>query len=642
MKPTSATLFSVAALPVLTMAAQAAEIDYSRLETIVVTASRHETRLLDAPASISVVTGEELRMRNADDLADALSSEVGLNINSVGQTRQGISIRGMPVEHTLYLIDGRRISSSNSVVAHSDYELSWLPDSAIERVEVVRGPMSSLYGADALGGVINVITRKPGTEFIAELNSTATRLEGSAGGDSNKTSIYLSGPLAGETLGFNLSAQTFNRDNLEDIDNPGSSEIEERDSKAAKGTLYWSPAEGHDLNASYGFNDDERDRDVATSRSSYRSSDEIDRRQASLSYRGQWEQSHAVVNAYYSELEVVNQRTNGVEATRPRTITDEVVDGHWATKIGSQHLLTLGGQIREETLEDTLVSANAEASATHKGLFVQDEWKPTEALQLVAGVGVDNHEEYGSEFNPRLYAVYDLTAAWALKGGYGEGFRAPSLTELSPGYEVLAAGGRFWVDGNPDLEPERSSSYELGLDYNNTHWFASLRVFENQLEDLVQSVCYTNCGQRGIERRAYQNLAESNILGAEISLQGDLVESLSFAVNYTYLDTEDEETGEDLQDRPEYMTRLNLNWRPLANTQVRWRSELNGKQYAGGGEYMPSYDLHHLDVAVDVGRYLTLYLGVENIFDERLADESDLYSLAEPGREFRLGFTAAL
>ena len=138
--------------------------EFSDLETMVITASRSETALQEAPASISVIAREELQLRNADDLADALTAESGITVTSVGRTRSGISIRGMPVDHTLYLVDGRRISSSNSVIAHSDFELSGLPASAIERIEVVRGPMSSLYGSDAMGGVVNIILNvKPHT-----------------------------------------------------------------------------------------------------------------------------------------------------------------------------------------------------------------------------------------------------------------------------------------------------------------------------------------------------------------------------------------------------------------------------------------------------------------------------------------------
>ena len=131
------------------------------MNTLVVTASSRPEQLNDVLASVNVVEGSKLRQRLTQDLSDALEQQVGIQTQGLGLNRKGVSIRGMNPEHTLYLVDGQRINSSSSAIAHSDAELNWIPAEAIEQVEVVRGPMSSLYGSEALGGVINVITRKP-------------------------------------------------------------------------------------------------------------------------------------------------------------------------------------------------------------------------------------------------------------------------------------------------------------------------------------------------------------------------------------------------------------------------------------------------------------------------------------------------
>jgi outer membrane receptor for ferrienterochelin and colicins len=150
MKKSSPQLLSIFIHSLLLFNSLSVEAESSKLESIVVTTTTRENDLKTAPATISVISKEELQLRDADDLTDALSSELGINITSVGFTRRGISIRGMPEKHTLFMLDGQRISSSNSVIAHSDFELSWLPPSAVERIEVVRGPMSSLYGSDGV------------------------------------------------------------------------------------------------------------------------------------------------------------------------------------------------------------------------------------------------------------------------------------------------------------------------------------------------------------------------------------------------------------------------------------------------------------------------------------------------------------
>lgn len=627
--------------PLLTLsAAVASAADDGELETIVVTASRSETTVQQAPASISVVTAKEISRIDADDLADALTAEAGMNVTSVGQTHRGISIRGMPVEHTLYLVDGRRISSSNSVIAHSDYELSWLPTSAIERVEVVRGPMSSLYGADALGGVVNVITRDPGDEYRGEVSGSLTRLGDSGAGDANKASFYQSGPLIKDTLAFTLSGQYFQRDNLPMEEDAAVSEIEARESQAAQGALIWTPADGQKITVNLSRNDDKREHDVASYSGNYTSTDDIQRQQFGVSYHGNWQRGHIKLNAYQSELQRENARTNGSSPSRTQQIEDRIVDGQIGLALSDAHAFTLGGQLREERLKDALVSNTGEASATHNTLFLQDEWQLSDPLRIVLGVGMDNHEAYGNEVSPRLYGVYNLSETWTLKGGYGEGFRAPSLTELSPEYEVLAAGGRFWVEGNADLEPERSKTLEMGAEYQRDGWTMSARAFENRLDNLVQTVCYVDCGIRGRERRNYMNVAESRIRGAELAASRQLTDTLSAEINHTYLDTEDLASNEPLEQRPQYTSNLMLSWSPLASTQVRWRAEFSGKQYVGGNTYAPAYNLHHVDMTVELTPSLTLYSGIENLLDERLLEKSQQYSLTEPGREVRLGLTA--
>ena len=165
----------------------------TRLPSIVVTATASERDAANVPASVSVIGGEELRQRPVNDLADAVRHSVGLDIDNVGLGRRGISIRGMNSEHTLVLVDGQRINTSASAIAHSEFELGWIPTEAIERVEVVRGPLSSLYGSEALGGVVNVITRSATDNWQGSVSSYASVNDHSLDGNQYKTGFYLGG-----------------------------------------------------------------------------------------------------------------------------------------------------------------------------------------------------------------------------------------------------------------------------------------------------------------------------------------------------------------------------------------------------------------------------------------------------------------
>ena len=146
--------------------AQDLERDPAAVQTVVVTATRHAMALIDSPAALSVVTRAQIEQRGADSVLDALRGELGVSLMARPISgRKAISLRGMDSRHTLMLVDGKRIGASDGVIGHSDFQNDWIPVEDIERIEVIRGPMSVLYGAEALGGVVNIITR-PGRRAL--------------------------------------------------------------------------------------------------------------------------------------------------------------------------------------------------------------------------------------------------------------------------------------------------------------------------------------------------------------------------------------------------------------------------------------------------------------------------------------------
>ena len=172
-------------------------------DTMVVTASATEQNLKDAPASISVITQEDLQRKPVQNLKDVLRDVPGVQLTSEGDNRKGVSIRGLDSSYTLILIDGKRVNSRNAVFRHNDFDLNWVPVDAIERIEVVRGPMSSLYGSDALGGVVNIITKKIGQKWTGTLSADSTIQEHRDRGDTYDGQFYTSGPLVDGLLGLN-------------------------------------------------------------------------------------------------------------------------------------------------------------------------------------------------------------------------------------------------------------------------------------------------------------------------------------------------------------------------------------------------------------------------------------------------------
>ncbi|MGL6250104.1 MAG: TonB-dependent receptor plug domain-containing protein, partial [Billgrantia desiderata] len=212
--------------------------DSARLDNIVVTATGFEQSLRDAPASISVVTREELERRQFANIAEAIADIPGVDVRSgVGKTGGlNVSIRGMPSNYTLILIDGRRQNAAADITPNGFGETatSFMPPlSAIERIEVIRGPMSTLYGSDAMGGVINIITRRVANEWSGSVSAESTFQQHREEPNSQALSVFASGPLVEETLGLQLRGRVYNRGASERL-----MEGTGRDPRPAEGEIY--------------------------------------------------------------------------------------------------------------------------------------------------------------------------------------------------------------------------------------------------------------------------------------------------------------------------------------------------------------------------------------------------------------------
>lgn len=226
----------------------AAPAGHHTLQAVTVTATMTEQEARTAPASVTVVTEEELAQRNAANLLDAVRGTPGVTFQGrqVGG-RKTLALRGMEGKHTLTLIDGRRISASDDVIGHSDYQYGWLPMAAVERVEIIRGPLSALYGSEALGGVINLITKKPKDRWMASIGlSGATGLDSDTAADALRTSVYAAGPL-GEQFNLAINAEKSYQGSTVLPEDRAQSEIEGNRTRSLGLTASWQPVAGHEV-----------------------------------------------------------------------------------------------------------------------------------------------------------------------------------------------------------------------------------------------------------------------------------------------------------------------------------------------------------------------------------------------------------
>ncbi|MFC4728256.1 TonB-dependent receptor domain-containing protein [Coralloluteibacterium thermophilus] len=616
------------------------------LPEIVVTATATERPVEGVPASVTVITREELERRPIEDLTDALRGTPGVSLTGIGFGRRGVRLRGMSSDDTLTLVDGRRITPSGGAIAHSDFDMGWVPVEAIERIEVVRGPMSSLYGSEALGGVVNVITRSATDAWRGSVTAGGSVRDDGRGGETHQIGAYAGGPLIPGVLGLTVHAEDRRRAETPDAADPLVSAQEGRAARSGRIGLRWTPSAAQRVDLDVMESREDRWRDALQAGGApyhYRYADDIERRQVALSHQGGWQWGDTLLRAYRTDLDRVNARSRGTP-TGAQHLREDTVDGHASLRLGAAHRVSLGGEWRREQLDDPTVNAAGHAAIVHRALFLQDEIELTPTLSGVVGARIDDHEDFGIHRSPRAYLVQQLGAGWTLKGGYGRGFKAPSLKQLSPGYRATGGGGMFTIVGNPDLAPETNATWEFGTEYRHGDWSLQATAFQNTLHDLVQTLCVSDCGIRGREQRTYVNVDEARIRGLELAVGVPLAETLRLDANYTRLHTLDRANDRPLAERPRHGGALGLSWAPADRFDARLRGEYVGSQvqYSGANTVgLPAYLLWSADLRYRFSPWLSLRAGVENITDEQRGEEAAIHPYPESGRSYSLGLTVS-
>lgn len=613
------------------VAIQAAD-DVPRLPDVVVTATGAERDIRDVPAAASVVHKEDIEAAGAENVLDAVRDTPGAGLlgQSVGG-RKTLSLRGMDGKHTLFMVDGLRVIHTDDWVGHSDLQYDWAPIDGVERIEVVRGPMSVLYGSEAMGGVVNVITARPSAQWQGGYRLNGRVADGAAdGGDSISGGVHLSGGLT-DTLRLAVSASTQHKDALKLKEDPRLSEMEGKDVAAGHVHLSWQPAADHLIDLEHRITGEERWRDRLSGSTVYRDSYDIDRTQSVLAWNADWSGAKSRLRTWNSDFDVKNRRTSGIAPTRPQSMNEVGVDGRVAFGLGAAQFVTLGVEQRKETMKNAGLVPNGEDDATFKAVYVQDEIGLGDDLLLTLGVRHDDHSIFGGETSPRAYLVWHATPQWSLRGGYGEGFRAPTLKQASPNYEGAEGPHTFY--GNADIKPETSASWELGVVYAGARVDWEATAFHNDVTDLITTRQINQIGPR--RYYIYDNINKARIQGVETALKWQLPAGFHLGANAQWLDTENTLTGQKLNGRPELLANLRLGWKG-GPWDAALRLEHTGKQNIADLP-APAYELLHASVSYDLNRHLKLTGGIDNLTNLRLADESDRYNYSESPRTLRLG-----
>lgn len=660
----------------------APEAEASSESDLVVTAAGYSQRVEQAPASISVIAREEIETIRAVSIPEILANMEGVDVGeAVGKTGGAtINIRGMGSDQTLILIDGRRQNSAGSVTPNGFNETanSFLPPvAAIERVEVVRGPVATLYGSDAMGGVVNIITRKVGDSWMGSATGHYTYQGDRSFGDIYGGNLYLNGPVVSDLLGVVVRGSYSQRDqsalqylNLNGTPVPvtgfGPNPTKNR-IWSAGGRASLTPHPDHDLWVDVDFGNQWYDNSAGqmgtnTIAGGYANELEFKRQQYVLAHN--WRSPIGVLESTLSrnETETLGRLIPALVPGKgglARTLesTSTIFDTKLASRIAN-HMFTVGGQYWDAKMVDGV--ASAPFTFRQWAIFAEDEWRIFKNLAITVGGRYDNHSTFGSQFSPRGYVVWNATDNWTVKGGVSKGYKAPRLEQLTPGINGFGSQGRIPLIGTPSLRPETSIASELAIYYDNRENFrASVTAFRNDFRDKISASDdpVDNCAF-GVTAANYQagtypktgcvdvgfyptvatfgqsvNIDRARAQGVEATLRYNPVPAVNLTANYTYTESEQltgVSVGQPLSNTPKHMLNGQVRWSATNALNLWLRGEYRSARFrpadTGTGNAkalygdFSAYSVFHLGAGYQVNRVITVNATLYNVLNKNFVD----------------------
>ena len=596
----------------LILASAVSAQDTSNIDDIVVTASRTEQKLDDSPVATELVSREDLANSGAEDVAEYLQKHPGIHIvPSTFGTR--IQMQGLDSKYIIVLVDGEKIIGRK----YGIIDLARFTTDNVERIEIVKGNMSALYGSEAIGGVINIITRK------AKGRKISLHARGAEGSQYD-------GAISASDIGTNWnarvsadwhSAEAFDLDPTDDWTSGNSND-------------QYSVASKVDLQVRDDFSITTRGEFLhkRTTGVDESGSAILDRRNTTdthtLGMTGHWKQAgYANTTA---RLSYSDYRDQFVYDQRGGDLYDDYQDTQ--QKLGlvglqhdryvmDNHYLSVGLESSYEDMDSARLNGG-NGDRSRSSIYLQDEWEigSKNLFVLLPGVRMDDDSQFGNHISPKLSFRHDPTEKTTVRASYGSGFRAPDFKEMYLLFEHPGVGYR--ILGNPDLKPETSLSSSIGIEYQPTSklWF-SVSGYRHDVDGLIQAELepieddpiYHLLG-------VYRNVSEATLQGFDVSARWSPLRIVTLNAGYSYLDTEDKELNEPLEGRARHRANGSISvhiseWDfSLRGTWVGERPfTVEGTGYSN--EMADSYLLADTRISRRFNKY-SLFVGVNNLLDE--------------------------
>lgn len=602
---------------------------------VVVTGTRTERAGEDAPVRTEVVSRQEIEDTHARTLKEALENIPGLQLSPIhGKAGYEASLQGLSGEQVLVLIDGLPLTASTG----STVDLSQLSLTDVERIEVVKGAMSAQYGSAAMGGVINVITRR----IQPELSGSITLDAGSYGdqnpsGDSKALSnrhgqFHIQG--GSQQWRLRLAGDVRNSDGVDpDPDTwPVPGDAVDREQFILRGE--WIPDARRQAHASVShFNEKANSRYLRSRPGRDISQEKLEHAERlRMTAGGEWTLKnglHLVLNAADEQFDdrTLKYAGNTTFDDRRAELGLTHITALAALPAIGKHILQLGTDYHAESLGQT-IDGNSELQAPGKvtrdsrEVFIHDDVLLSDSWELLLGLRYQDDSDFGSHSAPKanlrghLLQQGDWTGT--LRVGWGEGYRVPNLKERHYLFDHSNLG--YVVIGNPDLQPETSSSWQLGwrMAWRRSTWL-DINLFDNRLHNLIQVDEVNAAVINGITQFEYENLNRARTRGAELGGHWQPTRTLGLSAGYTYMRTRNEDSHTELTRRPKQQARLGMDWQFLPRWRFTSRTRYQSSELVSTANGSRSASWKVLDVALnyDWSEQLRLFTGIDNLGHEQ-------------------------
>lgn len=618
---------------------------------VVVTATRTQEEVKAVPQTVEVITKEDIEQLGATDVYSALRLAANVDVTSAGMAGHNVMIRGMSTNHTLILIDGKRFAGEDTSATQNVYALGRLSLSNIERIEIVRGSASAQYGSDALGGVINIITKK-----------------------SKEPSVMVGLSTGSEAINNYYHIDFGKQGNFSSTFDMRFSDVRKNMQAGDEGSNYYGPIQdfnfagtwdlGNDkeIDLTLGYYNEHTKADYAdkyTSTGVFQTSKDkkewydYRRYDYSLGYSGKTDNSDYMIRTFYSRLDkennLYNYRNNFpglmeniLGSMYPKydwdksTYTLWGIEGKNTVQLSDNHLLTFGGEYRQNKVEGTRLSDGGDnvhqVSQSGNGImsnkyysdkeintwagYIQDEWQVNDKLLVIPSVRYDHDSSFGGEVTPKIGATYFISDNSRIKANWGKGFKAPTISELYMAMHRAMGGQTVNVYGNSDLKPEKSTSWDISFEAEKDNNFGKLTYFNNDVKNLITT---KQIGSSYYDQR-YINVDEAEIDGVEMEIGRNLDDKWTIKATSNWLDATDKVSGDRLDNRARNMTTLQLlyddhdDW---GYSAILWQQWTN-KYHYDDNDY--NFNTTNFVLNKKFGEGNRVYAGVDNIFDKKISD----------------------